>query len=176
MKKIIILFFINLLFASWWGGGGGDDGGSSSTTGESNSTDGFAVRPYKYEINVTTPQPIKAGSEFNVTIRALDYNGNSAKDYNETINIKGNSPDLNYSDLNCKSGKLNSLTSLTFKDGEANFTLTYSEVGEVNLSIEEFNDSNEFASVDENDTNETLSKLLIESNYLDLFLTILMLI
>jgi len=136
-----------------------------SDIGDGNSTDVFSLRPYKYEINITTPQPIKAGSEFNVTIKAVDYEGNATKDYNETINIKGNSPDLNYSDLKCKSGSLNSLTSLTFKNGEVNLTLVYDEVGEVNLSIEEFNDSYEFANVDENNSRESLNDLLIESNY-----------
>jgi len=165
MKKVIFLILICLYAnAGIFGGGGGDS--SSSSTGESNSTDQFAVRPWKFEINVTTPQPIKAGDEFNVTIDAVDINGSNAKDYNETINIKGTSPDLNYSSLKCLTGDLNMTDgNLTFQDGEANLTLKYTEVGDLNLSLQEFNDSTTFAYVDRNDSNETLDMLLIDGNY-----------
>ena len=119
---------------------------------DANSTDDFAIRPYKFNI-INIPSKIYAGEEFNLTIQALDYNGNPAKDYNETLSIGGNSPELNYTEENsqCLTGTLNKINGGEFKDGETNVTLTYSEVGDLNVTIKEINGS-EYASVDSDDT------------------------
>jgi len=119
---------------------------------EANSTDDFALRPDKFDIT-NIPSKIYAGSEFNLTVKTLDYNGNSVKDYNETLSIRGDSPELNYTDKNssCLTGDLNKTDGGEFKDGETNVSLTYSEVGDLNITIKEVNGS-EFAKVDSDDT------------------------
>ncbi|GAX87070.1 conserved hypothetical protein [Lebetimonas natsushimae] len=119
---------------------------------ESNSSDDFAVRPNKFVIT-NIPSKIIAGKEFNITLKALDYENIPAKDYNETVNINGNSPDLEYniSKINCDNGDLEIVNGGDFKNGEANITLKYSEVGNVDLTLKEVNGS-EFAKVDSDDT------------------------
>jgi hypothetical protein len=119
---------------------------------ESNSTDDFSIRPYEFKIT-NIPSKIKSGEDFNITLEALDYNGNPAKDYNESVNINGNSPDLEYniSKNNCDNGDLKIVNGGDFKNGETNVTLKYNEVGDVNLTLKEVNGS-EFALVDSDDT------------------------
>ncbi len=123
---------------------------------ESNSTDDFAIRPNKFEIT-NIPSKIKAGEEFNITLKALDSEGNPAKDYNESVYIDGNSADLEYniSKKGCDNGILSIISGNKFNNGEANVTLKYNEVGDVNLNLKEVNTS-EFAKVDEDDTNESM--------------------
>ena len=121
------------------------------------SRDNFAIRPYKFEI-VPITSPIKAGDEFNLTIKAVGYLGNPVEDYNETIVLKSlSSPDLNYIDSNtskgCITGILNG-KNLKFKNGIANLSLNYSEVGDLNVSIKEIKGT-EFAQVDEKDHNNS---------------------
>ena len=130
------------------------------------SSDDFAVRPDHFNIAVTSPQPIKAGNDFNVTLTAVDAENNILKDYNQTVTIRDVSALLDYVDANASrgavTGNLNFASSEhKFVNGEANITLKYSEVGDLNLTIKENNDSNEYASVDENDTD--INQLLITS-------------
>ena len=121
--------------------------------------DSFAIRPYKFAITSVNNKKT-AGKEFNITIKALDYNGNPALDYNETLylneNPPSNSPYLDYNDTNASKGCIRGNligTNLVFKNGEANVTLDYSEVGDLNVTIKEINGS-EFAKVDEKDTSD----------------------
>ena len=129
------------------------------------STDPFAVRPDKFVFKIVPSNTIKAGEEFNVTIEAVDVNGNPVNNYNEPINIKGNSVDLDYLELNndCLTGKLKG-DNLQFKDGKADLTLKYSEIGKLKLIIKEVIGS-EFAKIDENDT--AINDRLISSDYND---------
>jgi hypothetical protein len=115
---------------------------------ETNSSDNFAIRPLKFDMSSVSI--VKAGSDFNVTFKALDNNLNPTKEYNESIHIRGNSVDLEYNDTNCKTGSLSGSLS-DFSNGESNSTLSYSEVGEVNFTIQEIQGS-EFAAVDSDDT------------------------
>jgi len=128
-----------------------DINNSCPLTNEDNltlSTDSFAIRPDKFDIE--TPSIIKAGEEFNITIKALGYNGESAKDYNESIsNIK---LEYNETKSECKIGTLEKVSEEDFINGEANITLKYSEVGDINVTIKEINGS-EFALIDSDDTN-----------------------
>ncbi|WP_024787661.1 hypothetical protein [Lebetimonas sp. JH369] len=121
---------------------------------ESNATDNFAVRPESFEIT-NIPSNIKAGDEFNLTLKALDVNGNPSKDYNESVNINGASPDLEYniSKNNCDNGNLELVSGGSFKDGIATVILKYSEVGDVNLTLKEVNGS-EFSIADNDDTSD----------------------
>ena len=120
------------------------------------SRDDFAIRPNNFSIKIDTPQPIKAGEEFNLTIEALDFNGNPTNNYNENLTIKGSiSPTLEYNDSNatkgCITGTITPTTNLQFIDGKANITLKYSEIGDLNLLIKEIQGS-EFAKIDADDT------------------------
>ncbi|WP_457565036.1 DUF6701 domain-containing protein, partial [Caminibacter sp.] len=126
---------------------------SSDDVNESNSTDNFAIRPFKFEI-IKPSGKIKAGSEFNITLKAVDKEGNLVKDYNESVYVRGESADIEYNDTNssCYTGELSKISG-NFKNGEANVTLKYSEVGDLNLTIKEVNGS-EFAKIDSDDTSE----------------------
>ena len=121
---------------------------------ETNSSDNFAIRPYKFNIK-NIPSKIKSGSEFNLTIDALDYENNLAIDYNETLHTDDNSVKVEYNITKdgCIKGELNLTSGDSFKDGEANATFVYNEVGEVNITIKEISGS-EFALVDNDDTSD----------------------
>jgi hypothetical protein len=117
--------------------------------------DNFAIRPDKFEIT-SIPENVKAGEEFNITLKAVDVNGNPVKDYNESVG------DNYYDSLelipkilksNCNNGKLEIISGNIFKDGIAKVTLTYNEIGDINLTLRE-KPSKEYAAVDEDDTDE----------------------
>ena len=168
MKKIILIsFFIILSFAaisiptnSISGGGWNLGNKNSSSSGESNSTDNFAVRPAEFNVS-SYPKVVKAGNEFNLTINALDNNNSNSNDYNETISVTNSSPIIEYNDSKgdvCYTGNLTG-NDKNFTNGEVNITLKYSEVGDLNITIKEINGT-EFAKVDNDDTN--LSQRLIK--------------
>jgi len=129
------------------------------------NSDNFAIRPDHFKIKVDTPQPIKAGNDFNVTLTAYDYTNNIITSYNEPVSIKGLSALLDYVDANTSKGAITGKLSFadnqahSFVNGEANLTLRYSEVGDLNLTIKETNDTNTYAYVDRNDT--SLNQLVI---------------
>ena len=126
---------------------------------ETNATDNFAIRPDKFTLNITTT-PLIAGSDFNLTAKALDESGNEADDYNET---KGSSFDVdaNITSSGCTKGAF-LLDDFNFTDGiKEDINGSYDDVGELNITIKEINGS-EFAVVDADDTNDT--QRLIEQN------------
>jgi len=116
------------------------------------SSDDFAIRPAKYKV-LEPNQKLIAGKDINITVQALDYNGNLINDFNFT-----SAPvELNITDaLGCKTGILNKpsslQTTLNFINGEANLTLNYSEVGDLNISVKEYKNGFEYARTDENDS------------------------
>lgn len=140
---------------------------TSTDVNESNSTDNFAVRPYKFIIT-NIPNTVKAGNDFNITIKAVDENGNPVKDYNETVYVNGQSVDLEYNETKsgCKTGILNKVSGGNFVNGEANITLNYNEVGDLNLTVKEVNGS-EYALVDSDDTNDNQRFIQSVSDVLD---------
>lgn len=119
------------------------------------SSDNFALRPKIFSIS-NVPNMIRSGNEFNLTLKALDYNDNPTQDYNDSIQVKGVSASLEYEDnnSNCFTGDLSLTSAVNFANGEANVTLQYTEVGDVNLSLEDSNGS-EFAKEDDDDTSDT---------------------
>jgi hypothetical protein len=79
-------------------------------------------------------------------------NNQFIKDFNFS-----NAPvELDFNDsVGCKTGELNSTSSslkisADFVNGEANVTLNYTEVGDLNISAKEYKNGGEFAGVDEN--------------------------
>jgi len=142
--------------------------GSASTEYEYNtsvfSSDDFAIRPAKFEF-VNLPQKIKAGEEFNITVEAVDINGNPVKDYNETLSLN-NSPELAYqlTKSGCNLGKLEIVDGGNFKDGVAQVKLKYNEVGNLELTLKEVVGS-EFAKVDSDDTPQNIRLIGPDVNY-----------
>ena len=114
------------------------------------STDTFAIRPYEFII--ISPAKIKAGEEFNITVKAVDKNGDAVKDYNETLTLNDNNVTIKYKDNNeskgCNTATLSG-DDVKFKDGVATITLTYPEAGDVNFSAKE---ATLFAKTDEKDS------------------------
>ena len=137
---------------------------SNSDMNESNSSDDFAVRPDHFNI-IYNNKPLKAG-KFNLIIKAVDASGNNVNNYNETLSIEGNSPRLDYNDtkalIGCGRGNLTIISNAVFSNGEANVTLKYTEVGDLNITVKEINGS-EFAKNDENDTSD-LARLITEDS------------
>ncbi len=116
------------------------------------SSDNFAIRPEKFGI-VLPVEIVRAGDNFVIDFNATDINGLNAKDYNETGN---SSFKIKYKDKNvfCKTGVLD-VSGVNFADGNVSIETNYSEVGELNIAIQEIN-GKEFAKVDENDTNDNV--------------------
>jgi len=126
---------------------------TSDDVNSSLSSDDYAAIPYEFKISSVTDQ--KAGSEFTLSFKAVDLNGNSVEDYNESVHINGESVDMEYKDENCKTGVLTKVDGGEFADGEGSIKLKYSEVGDVLFSIKEVIGS-EFAKVDSDDTPDSL--------------------
>ena len=140
---------------------------NSTTTTDSNATDNFAIRPDHFEIQRISNDIVRAGRDFQLLFKAVDANNKSAKDYNETLHIRGSSADLEYNSLLCKTGTLNEINGSNFANGETNMTLQYSEVGDVNFSLQEVNQS-EFAKVDADDT-ATSERFIQQANIAQAF-------
>jgi hypothetical protein len=120
--------------------------------GQSDSYDRFSIRPDRFTITSTIGAKIKAGDEFNLTIQALDINGTPALNYNESVSVSA-SPllDHNITLPGCDNGTLSIVSDANFTNGEANITLVYDEVGDVDITLHEIA-SSDFAHVDFNDT------------------------
>jgi hypothetical protein len=129
------------------------------------SRDNFAIRPDRYKIEPVTGN-IKAGEEFNLTIKALNADNTVSTNYNETLSLSV-SPKIIIKDNNdsvCSTGTLTIVKNANFVNGKANVTLKYNEVGDVNITVVELNDTNEFAAVDADDDGETLDDLIIKKD------------
>lgn len=118
----------------------------------------FAIRPKNFNIIKSDNNfTVKAGQNFNLTFQALDNLGANATDYNESVQNQGVAPSLAYNDENnitCLTGTV-TLPSSSFVNGEVNITLSYDDVGDLNLTLQDTNGS-EFALVDANDTSDAL--------------------
>ena len=144
------------------------------------SSDNFAIRPYTFKI-FGNNQYKRAGEDFNLTIKAVDENNNSIStgvsdyidsilDYNEStsnLNIASHFYIPSSSDIHqmqTDTGQTNVTTcpysgsftvnNTNFLNGEANITLNFSETGILDVNISE-KSGNEFAKVDEDDTNDS---------------------
>lgn len=107
----------------------------------------FAVRPNRFDFNIAGTSPYKAGYPYDITFYAKDYNDNATQGYNESapfthIETK----------VGCLTGDYNtSLTSVVLTNGSATLNLAYSEVGVINVKMQETLGS-EYAKVDGSDT------------------------
>ena len=129
-----------------------DNGGSLSYIC---SRDKFAVRPKKFKMDINGTMPHKAGVKYRITFKALDNNNALTSNYNESISVSFK-VDINDTKVGCKIGNFTPdlKTSWSFNNGKHYIDSNYSEVGIVNIKIQEINGS-EFAIVDHNDTNDS---------------------
>ena len=107
----------------------------------------FAVRPDKFDMVATEASPYKAGKNYDIKFYAKDGDGDNAVDFNETIPFE-------YSEnkAECKTGSYDSnVSTMMFDSGLKEVSLAYSEVGYVNLKMQETLGS-EFAKIDAGDT------------------------
>ena len=114
---------------------------------DGNSSDQFAIRPDKFDID-DIKDTLYAGLDFNITFHAKDANGNDTQDYNES---KDSTFTLSSKDLKdgCNSGTLHA--DVEFENGKNTTIANYSEIGDINITILEKNNSS-FSKVDNEDT------------------------
>jgi len=119
------------------------------------SFDTFAIRPDRYDVSASNPA--YAGENFSLNFRALDSSGVNTVEYNEEDS--NNSFIINYAETRpeCNAGETLNRTEVKFIDGaslnvDANFT---GLAQFLNISILE-NLGNEFASIDADDTADSL--------------------
>jgi len=114
------------------------------------SSDNFAIRPDKFDINKTS-EPLIAGGETKITIHALGADGN-VSDLNDKLNIVVTAKDKK----GCEGNKVWTFNNQEFINGELNITIKYPEVGDVNFTIKE-DENAPYAVVDKDeDSNDEL--------------------
>ena len=131
-----------------------DDCPLTDEDNSTSSTDNFAVRPEYYMIDTNTTQ-LYAGEDFTIYYKALDSNDENSSDYNSS---SGFILDANKTLEGC--GDVTFATP-TFSDGGNTTIENFDTIGDINLTIKDSNDSNSWAAVDMDDTND--SQRLIES-------------
>ena len=122
--------------------------GYESYCAHAESLNDFALRPDKFDVDITGISPYKAGKPYNVTFYARDHANNNTMNYNEHIPLTPKE-----TMTGCITGEYDTnLSNLAFIDGMKNIpSLSYSEVGVINIKIEETSGS-EFAVTDASDT------------------------
>ena len=129
------------------------------------STDHFAIRPKSFDISISPTGVLTTGSDFNITIKAMDNSDTPIVDYNETVSTYN--IDLNSSKLGCIR-PYSGLTKVSFVNGVAQINnVKYFGVGDINLSVKEHIDIpggfKEFANIDSGDTPLT-QRVIEEAN------------
>ncbi|WP_457562293.1 hypothetical protein [Caminibacter pacificus] len=136
------------------------------------SRDNFAVRPKQFQIIPPTGK-LKAGESYTFVIKALDENNLPSLNYNETLNLTNISPTLDYNDTNASIGCNRGVLSfdnapVKFNNGIANVSLNYSEVGDLNITVKELNET-AYAAVDINDSQNPEGLKIKESSVVKTF-------
>jgi len=125
--------------------------------GQSDSYDRFSIRPKNFTITPVNTGKIKAGNDFNLTLQALNAAGTPTQNYNEPVTILSASPTLDYNitKIGCSTKHLTAVSDTNFTNGVATISLSYDDVGDLNITLHEVQGS-EFAKVDMNDTDFSL--------------------
>ncbi len=121
----------------------------TNKTKEINASDTFAIRPDRYEI--TIPTDLKAGKNFDINLVVKDVNGSVVTNYeaakdNYLIDINETKKDASCV-LDIEAQREN----VDFVNGEANITVTYSDIGILDFKLYE-KPGSEFAIIDNDDT------------------------
>ena len=162
-KAIIQFYYCNDAGKNWtmcWNYNGNTDSPTvaqiaGSNAGKSDSYNEFAIRPLKFDFNITQPTPYKSGRNYTFNFFALNNTNAPAVGYNELAN-NSFKIDINETKTICKTGNfIPTLKTLWgFTNGQYSLSSKYNEVGTINIKIYEINGS-EFAIVDKNDTNDS---------------------
>jgi hypothetical protein len=118
-------------------------------------SDDFAVRPNKFDFEIIGTPPYKAGKAYNITFTAKDDSNAPTANYNEVIPFS-----YEETTTGCIKGDFNStFLNMRFSEGSKTLTdLSYSEVGKINVKIEE-TEGSEFAKIDNDDTPWTTRRI-----------------
>ena len=114
-------------------------------------SDNFAIRPDHFIIE-NIDGNVYSATDFNITFKAVDKNGDEVKDYNETLN---NSFIIQYQKLKLNCTKGNFDVNISFRDGRNVTIANYDDIGDLNITIKE-NNSSSFAKVDNDDSNDSI--------------------
>ncbi len=136
-----------------------------SALGESNSTDNFSIRPDRYSCDGIAASPLVSEHGYVSSVKAMPVNLTSATlGYTSTsVSMQANKY-MRTGDLNISLDGVLSPGSLSFIDGDANATLSFSDVGDIGIDI---NDS-VWTAVDSDDT--ALADRLIHTECRRLFI------
>ncbi len=126
------------------------------------SRDKFAIRPDKFDVNISNGAVFIAEKDVSLSFQALDGNTTLPKPSPDYIETEGSSfeVDLNVSG-DCAISDLTITPSVSFQDGEHNDSFVFNDIGNVNMSIYEININEtitdqslrkEFAKIDIDDT------------------------
>ncbi len=128
-------------------------------------SDNFAIRPDKFDVNITSGDIFKAGKATSLAFKALDGNTTQAPtlDYDEIENTSFR-VDINISDSSkiCQKPNIGMTPNVDFEDGLDEGSFVFDDIGDVNMTIHEINGS-EFAIVDADDTDDA-QRLITEHN------------
>jgi hypothetical protein len=123
----------------------------NNETMEINAADKFAIRPDRYTIS--TPSNLMAGKPFDITIKAVDVNGEIVSNYQELKIVYDLKHEEVHADAECSAKDLD-VTKIDFSAGKATINTTYDEVGRLKLGVMEFKNGSEFASIDYADSGD----------------------
>jgi len=127
---------------------------------EFESSDSFAIRPNNFIVVNQNERYIKAGEDFNITIKAVNETNSSVKDYNISITSLNIQPILytpNEINVSCPAnGSIKIVEEdQKFLNGEFNATVKFSETGLFKFKVSE-KEGNEWAFVDRDDTSDSM--------------------
>ena len=116
------------------------------------STDDFAVRPDKYDVNLTSSTKIIASKSINLKFDALTATGSVTPDYNATEGATAPfvmTSDLYESGKQCEATSASHAPDINFTNGTFTHDIAFDHVGKFTVSIHESNNCNErFAKTD----------------------------
>ncbi len=121
----------------------------TNRTKEINATDTFAIRPDRYDIKIE--DSLIAGKSFKINLYAKDANGSVVKNYNEDKSVYLLDINETKTDSSCDLGIEAQREKVDFSKGEANISVSYSDVGILGFKLYE-KDGSEFAKIDRDDT------------------------
>ncbi len=125
------------------------------------SSDTFSIRPDRYEI--TLPESLVAGKDFNITIKAKGYDGITIQNYEENASVFAFDYNETKSDQGCLPGHLD-ITKTKFVQGVALVAAKYDDVGILKFEVHELaldqNGKREYAFEDRDDTPDKSARLI----------------
>ena len=116
---------------------------------ETNATDSFAIRPERFTFDINSSE-LYAGEDFTIFYKALDAIDANSSDYNTSSGFR---IDANKTLPNC--GDVTFSLPL-FSNGGNRTIENLDTIGDINVTLRDTNDSDSWAAVDSDDTNDSL--------------------